>query len=164
MNEKHFSVKSALSWGFKAYFDNIVFLLLLGLAFLGTNGAVSLISGLFMNISAARLPDDSPFLFILAGILLLAISILVLWLMLGAKKIMLDIYDHGKADFKTLFSQGHLIVPFATASFLYLLLCALGFACFIIPGIYLYCRFFFFDYAMIDKNLGVLESFQESLG
>lgn len=162
MERKHFNIGEAVSWGFKTFLNQIIFFLLVGLAFLGTYLSVSVVSTLFMSLMAQRMSEDSPLMLVVIGVLFLVISIFFVWLMLGLMKIMLDIYDYGKAEFKTLFSQGHLIAPFMAVSFLFGLLVAIGSAFLIIPGIYLFCRYFFFNYIMVDQNLGILESFQES--
>lgn len=162
MEKKHFKIGEAIRWGFKTFLNQIMFFLLAGLAFVGVYLVVSIISTLFMSLLAQRTSEDSPLMIFLLGVLFLVVSLFFVWLVLGMMKIMLDIYDYGKAEFKTLFSQAHLVVPFMGASFLFALAVGIGVAFFVIPGIYLYCRYFFFNYIMVDKNLGVLEAFQES--
>lgn len=162
MERKHFSIGEALKWGFKTLFDQIMFFLVLGLVFLGLYLAVSGVSALILSLVAQRVLEDDPLILILAAVLIVALSVVFMGLFLGLIKIMLDMYDHGKAEIKTLFSQGHLVFRFVAASLLFGLLVGIGMAFFVIPGIYFLCRYFFFNYAMVDKNLGVLEAFQES--
>lgn len=48
------------------------------------------------------------------------------------------------------------------ASLLYGIMIVLGLICFVIPGIYLAIRFFYYQAAIIDKDLGIIESFSYS--
>lgn len=153
---------SALRWAFKTFLDQIVLFLLLTCILLATYIAVSFAQAGLMALLARRMSEDNPLILVLFAVTVAVLGAFFMWLLLGVIKIMLELYDNGKAEIKTLFSQGHLIMPFAGATFLFALLVAVGTGLFVIPGIYFFCRYFFFSYALVDKNLDILEAFQES--
>lgn len=162
MEKKVFNIGEAFRWAFKTFLDQIVLFLLLSCVLAGVYLAAAFAQTGLMALLARRMSEDNPLILVLFGLTVAVLSAFFMWLLLGVIKIMLELYDHGKAELKTLFSQAHLIVPFASATFLFALLITAGTAFFVIPGIYFFCRYFFFSYAMVDKNLDVLEAFQES--
>ena len=81
---------------------------------------------------------------------------------MGAIKISLNFCDHKKNSFSTLFSQYKLFFTYLLTTILYYLIVLLGFVFFIIPGIYLAIRFVFFEYLIVDKKMGIIESLKES--
>jgi uncharacterized membrane protein len=162
MERKQFSIADAISWGFKNWINQIMFFLLLSLVCMAVCAAVAGLSVLFMSVMARRMSEDNFLIVVLFGALSLVSGLFSMGLFLGLIKIMLDIYDHGKAEIKTLFSQGHLILPFMGASVLFAMIVGFGMAFFVIPGLYFFCRYIFFSYIMVDKGFGVLESFHES--
>ncbi len=67
------------------------------------------------------------------------------------------------ASISQLFGQsGGKLLKVCVASLLYGIMVVLGFICFVIPGIYLTIRFFYYQAAIIDKDLGIIESFSYS--
>lgn len=162
MQKMIFNIGDAFRWAFKTFLDQIVLFLLLSCV-----QAVTYLTVLFgqaglMALLARRMSEDNPLILVLFAVTVVVLGATFIWLLLGAIKIMLELYDHGKSEIKTLFSQAHLIVPFAGAAFLFAMLVAAGTTFFVIPGIYFFCRYFFFSYALVDKNLDILEAFQES--
>lgn len=68
-----------------------------------------------------------------------------------------------KTSISMLFSQsGGKLMKVVFASILYGLMVGIGFICLIIPGIYLALRFMYYHAAIIDKDLGVIESLKYS--
>ena len=170
---KRFSTRQALKWGFKTFFDKIIFFLLIFLALTGTLIAIVLPAQLIYVYMAKLLgfiivPNDTFVAQPSAGMLLLTIiyylgvSFIGVFLHLGFTKVLLDLYENGTSSIKTLFSQGHLLLRAFVANILFSLLICLGMAFFIIPGIYFLVRYYFYFTAMVDKNLGIVASFEES--
>jgi uncharacterized membrane protein len=83
-------------------------------------------------------------------------------LIAGYQKMMLDLYDHGDTQYITLFSQLHRCLSFTIAKVLYYLVVSFGMIFFVFPGIYLGVIYSLYSFAMIDQNLGIIESFSKS--
>ena len=81
---------------------------------------------------------------------------------LGMIQIALNLYDYNASSLKKLFSCKHLIIRAIIAHFLYAFISVLGLAFFVIPGIYFSLLFKFYEQILVDKNVGVLESFRIS--
>ena len=89
----------------------------------------------------------------------MVISILV---QIGSIKITLELYDGKPLNFSNLYSQSNLILRYLGASILYGLMVAVGLILLIIPGIYLAIKYQFFSFLIVDKNMGIMESFKKS--
>ncbi len=162
METKHFGVGSAIGWGFKTCIDNILFFLALLLVIAGI-----LLSALLVLASAAYLLEAlhlqyTPLGFVLLILIIFGLSLLGAFLNLGFTKVQLELYETGTSSIRTLFSQGDLLFRGWAANFLFGLLVGLGTACFVVPGIYFVCRFYFYHYALVDKKLGVFDAFKEA--
>jgi len=99
-----------------------------------------------------------------ASIIASILSQIFKWfLALGLTFIGLNILRGKDANVGQLFGQsGAKLLKVIGASFLYGLMVGLGFLCFIIPGIYLATRFMFYQTAIVDKDLGVIDSLKYS--
>lgn len=96
----------------------------------------------------------------------LAIS-LVAWVVstfftMGLTKASLNVVSGKDITVGTLFSQGDKLPRVLGASFLYYLMVSVGFILLIFPGIYLALRFMNYQNAIIDKNMGVMDSLRYS--
>ena len=162
MENKQFKVGEALRWGFKTFYSQLKFFLLFGTVFMGLAVGVSLLTTLCSNLLVQTKPGNVLWALSIPIIFTLASHFIIIWLQLGFIKIMLDIYDYGKAEIKTLFSQAPLLFQALFANLLFGLGIALGTVCLIIPGLYLMCRYFFMIYVLVDKNVSIVDVFKES--
>ncbi|MBI2775437.1 hypothetical protein HYX58_05510 [Candidatus Dependentiae bacterium] len=183
--KKHFSIKSALWFGFSTVIEHFAFFIAVMLIYLGVMvGAVLVglpitafpfatqIMQIVRILNAAGVSNaeliknvimqTGPAFSIAVCILSLLLYTLHRLMALGLVKISLDFYDHDRSTLKTLFSCWRLLVRDVIATFLYWLMCAIGFALLIVPGIYLVITFGFYQYAIVDEDAGVFESFRRS--
>jgi len=81
---------------------------------------------------------------------------------LGVARIGLNIVSGRAFTVGTLFSGGAKFLPAFGATFLYFLMVAIGLVLLIAPGIYLALRYGQYINAMVDRDLGVMDSFKYS--
>ena len=90
-------------------------------------------------------------------------QLFTMFLGLGLTLIGLNLLRGKDANVGQLFSQsGTKLLRLIGASFLYGLMVAVGLVFFIVPGIYLATRFMFYQTAIVDKDLGVIDSLKYS--
>lgn len=89
-------------------------------------------------------------------------TILQVILNMGILRITLLYVDGEQAEPHDLFACAHLFFRYFVASFAFVLLVVLGLMLFIIPGVVLALKFQFYDYFIIDKNAGIMESIERS--
>ncbi len=87
---------------------------------------------------------------------------LIVIMSMGFIKIVLLFVDNKKAKLGNLFSEYRLFFKYIFAQFLYVLIVGMGIILFIVPGIYLGVRFWFFDYFIVDKKIGPIKALKES--
>ncbi len=85
-----------------------------------------------------------------------------IFLSLGVTRIGLNLVSGREYSIGMLFSGGKKLLPAIGASILYGLMVVIGLILFIFPGIYLAIRYGQYLTAMVDRDLGVMESFQYS--
>ncbi len=146
---KSFSISEAVKYGFNFIKANFVTFIKLGAVLIIINIISNMVTGLF---------KDNPLSF-LWTLISMVISILV---QIGSIKITLELYDGKPLNFSNLYSQSNLILRYLGASILYGLMVFVGFIFFIIPGIYLAIKYQFFSYLIVDKNMGIMDSFKKS--
>ncbi len=151
MSNKYFSKKKAIKYGWNTTFDNIGF-------FLGL-WVIGFLLYFIPHIIAVWSMQVNTFLGVVLHIVDYLITIIV---GLGLIKIGLSIYDKGKSSYGELLSQYNLIIPLFIAAILYTIAVGIGTLLFIIPGIVLGIKFFFFDYLIVDQKMGPLEALKES--
>jgi uncharacterized membrane protein len=96
-------------------------------------------------------------------LLLIAYFIVMFGFWVGYNKIILAVDKIGSGHVKTLFSGFGIMWPrLLIATFLYFILVVLGLIAFIIPGIIFMVRFYFINWLILDKKLGVIPAFKES--
>lgn len=147
--EKNFSIKQAFVFGFNAFCDNFFLLLALAITF-GFIVSLPEILKITLGIKIPQLID------------LIYSSVAGSMMMLCLIKFFLNCYDQTQDKLDGVLSQWHLIGKYILTHALYSLIILLGFVFFIIPGIYLAIRLFFYDYAIVDKNSSVIGSLKES--
>jgi len=85
-------------------------------------------------------------------------NIVSIFLSLGATRIGLKLVSGEPAEVGMLFGEGSKLLRTIGASILYGLMVSVGFLLLIVPGIYLAIRFGQFQAAIVDRDLGVLDS------
>jgi len=149
--QKKFSISEALKFGWQIFKNNIGFFILL-----------LIIIGLIFttpDIIANRVRKESPFLGFIFDIFSFILNILV---SMGLIKISLRFCDQEKGKFSDLFTSYPLFLKYLFSSILYGLIVLVGFILFIIPGIIWLIKFFFYDYFIVDKNVGPIEALKRS--
>lgn len=161
MAEKKFSKKEALQFGWQITKQNLGFfigLLIVAWLIFIVPDAISAISDLLKK-------ENSPFVSIvtiIAFIVAIIGEILGIIVSLGLIKISLNFCDNLKSKITDIFSQYRLFFRYFFASILYFLIVVFGILLLIIPGIYLYIRLQFYDYFIVDKKSGIIESLKRS--
>jgi len=93
----------------------------------------------------------------------LLITILEMIFSLGFIKIALKFYDNEKPEiYDVFFFKYRIFLKVFLASILYLIVVVFGLLLLIVPGIIFAIRLWFFEYFIVDKNLGVIESLKKS--
>ncbi len=184
MNNR-FSIKETLWFGFSTVIDHFAFFIALMLSYLGiiVVGSIAGFALLCLPFSYSIvkigktlntvgitnsevvknfLVNSGPAFTICLSALLLLIYFLYRLLSLGMVKIALDFYDDRESKIEKLFSCWRLVLRDVVATTLYWLMCAIGFSMLIVPGIYLAITFGFYQYAIVDQNAGVFDSFRKS--
>lgn len=85
-------------------------------------------------------------------------SVFNVFFMLGATRMGLRIVDGKPFDVGMLFSGGRYLLKGFIAYILYGIMVVLGIICLIVPGIILALRFGMYQNAIVDKNMGIIES------
>lgn len=101
----------------------------------------------------------------LGFIFVLILSVLIgIIFQMGLVHLTVGVARGGNLDYKTILSDVSVkkSLRFLFAIFLVALVTGLGLLIFIIPGIYLAYRLMFVPYLVVDKNLGIGDSFKES--
>jgi len=83
-------------------------------------------------------------------------------LMLGLKRILLNLISGGPLEVGLLFRGGPLLLKAIGANILFYLAVGIGMLLFFVPGIYIALRYGFFFTAIVDRNLGIIEAFKYS--
>ena len=81
---------------------------------------------------------------------------------LGTKKVGLDLYDTGTSSVGIAFSYFYLAPKIMLAWLLYMMVVVAGLALLIAPGVFLFLRFGFFPYFILEKNVRIIDSFRYS--
>ncbi len=177
MENKTLSLTEAIKFGFITTMDNIW--LFLGLVFLQGLIRILRYSGILflfaMNfIHGFRVVQPQTItweflaslisvqLILVSALLYILFSILDYGFQAGMRAVMLELHDTGHSRFSTLFTSFPIVINYAIAQIFYSILVGLGFLLFVIPGVWAAVTYYFFDYAIVDKNVGPIESFKIS--
>ncbi len=85
-----------------------------------------------------------------------------IFIYIGLLKICLNFYDKKNTELVDLFSQKSVLLSVVLASILYVIFIFIGLVFLIIPGIYIFLRLWFYDFSIVDKKSGIMESLKES--
>ncbi len=149
---KTFSIKEALSFGFKTAKENFFF-------WAGTLLFLFVVGFLANWISDKTNLYVSGIASLMVGLIIAAVSII---LKLGLLRIALDFAEQEKPSFSRLFSQHPLFFKYALALIIYNILVAVGLIIFIFPGIILAVGLMFYSYLIIDLGLGPIKALKKS--
>lgn len=92
----------------------------------------------------------------------LVTQVLSIFLSLGATRIGLNIVSGKQISISMLFGGGKHLLRAVGASLLYALMVCVGLVLLVVPGIYLALRFGYFQAAIVDRNLGIIDAFKYS--
>lgn len=147
-----FSKKEALVFGWDSFKKEWKLLLTV---FIG----VWVISAILSGISGNLYESDAS----VAGVLVDILSYVVNAILgVGLLRILLDVTDHKKASWRSLYTEHGKAWRYILATILYGLMVVVGLILLVVPGIYLAVKFQFYAYFIVDKNMGVIESLKHS--
>jgi len=89
-------------------------------------------------------------------------NLVSIFLALGLTRFTLSIVSGRNASAAQLFGEGRLFIRGLFASILFGIMIAVGFLLLIAPGIYLIARYGFYMHAIVDRNCGIIQSFETS--
>ncbi len=95
------------------------------------------------------------------GIFLILAMFVYFGLYLGYAKVSFKLYDTGSARVRDYFLQLGTIIRCFLGTCLFLVLTILGFLL-IVPGVFIYLNYFFFDFFIIDQSMTIRQSFAAS--
>ncbi len=152
MNKETFSIKEAIKFGWNIVIKN--------LGLFAQIYAIIIVANIFFDFLIKNTTGvETRFLYILLTSLQ---AIFLTLVSLGILRISLDLYEGKKAKVKDIFSQRHFLLTAIIATILFYLMVLSGFFLFVIPGIYLTCRFFFYNFFIVDKKAGPIDSLRQS--
>lgn len=117
----------------------------------------------YVIVSVFIIPEDPSLtlalLALVANIVYLIVSCLI---SIGLIKFTFDVLDNKEITYPVVYNQIQLLARFIGIGFVYTIMVLIGASLFIIPGLIAAFLFQFSFYLMIDKNLGIIDSFKES--
>ncbi|MBI5740936.1 MAG: hypothetical protein HZA16_09455 [Nitrospirae bacterium] len=151
MDDKRFSMREAVRFGWDTTKDNAGFLvMLLIVAFLIEN---------LPGIIASYVRFDFPFI---SYLLYLAGWLLGFVVQMGLIRISLKFCDGIRGEFDDLLSSFNILIAFISGTFLYFLIILGGLVLLIIPGVIWGVKFSLFAYFIVDKGMGPVEALRAS--
>ena len=158
--------------GFELTKRNFAMILLVGLTYLGVTLGASIVltmidTALGLGTSQGGFQSDNglgSYQFQQQGSFLNMIvsQLLGVFLSLGLVRVGLNLVSGKEVSVGQLFGEGRKLLPAVGASILFALMVMAGFVLLIVPGVYLMLRYGQFMNAMVDRNLGVIESLKYS--
>lgn len=186
MERSVFSSLEALKYGIRVTKDKIGFYLALGsingLSMLGVTVFLALLGIVASLLTYKFIPSEceiplailqgssaDPTNFIcLSGVWLILrlsafiFSIIREFFSLGWIKIALEEYDVGFSSYQKLFSMSPLLFRSVIASLVYYSAVVIGLFLFVVPGLYVATRLYFYKYALVDQNVSSIEALKMS--
>jgi uncharacterized membrane protein len=150
MDGERLDVGGAISFGWRAMVDNILFFVILGVVYFLIL-AIFTVPGGF----AYKYPYITAILYIFAVLVLVYIHMAVVY-------ISLKVYDGGKPEVSDVFAPARFYWRFLLAEILYGLLVTAGMILCVIPGIYWGVRYHFFGYFIVEQDMGPIEAIKAS--
>ena len=154
MSVKRFSKGEAIRFGWETTKSNLGF-------FIGLLLIVFIIAAFFSGFGSL-FEESLPFLSLIFNLGSLVFNLII---SIGFIKVALKFYDGKKGEFGDFFTfTGSLLLTFFAGSLLFGLIIVLGYILLIIPGIILMIKLQFFNYFIVDKDMGPIEALQASWG
>lgn len=151
---------------------NFAMILLVGLTYVGVTLGVSILlsmidTALGLGTSQSEIQSDEgfgSFQFQQSGSALNMIvsQVFSVFLSLGLVRVGLNLVSGKDVSVGQLFGEGRKLLPAIGASLIFAAMVFVGLLLLVVPGIYLMLRYGQFMNAMVDRNLGVLESLRYS--
>lgn len=151
-----FTVMEALVFGWKKLFERPLFFA--GAVFIFA--FVPTLVTLPLDIMAKSKDGMESTMILLASIIIFLI--LQMAFVAGFLKILINTEKGEEVSYKEFMNKGKYIPKLIGAYLLYSLIVVVGLIFFIIPGIFLAVRLNFFDFLIVDKDMGIIESLTES--
>lgn len=155
--------------GFELTKRNFGVILLVGVVYVAILIGSSIITGIAQGASGQpQIPMDggqpqlSGSAMAVVAITQILSQILSIYLSLGLTRIALNLVSGKPVEVGQLFGEGHKLLRALGASILYGLMVAFGFLLLIVPGIYLALRFGLYLNGIVDRDLGIMDSFSYS--
>ena len=160
-------IGACISRGFELTKRHFGIIFLTGLIYFGIMMGISIVLGVAevaMGIGTGNMGIDktpqsaSPAALGVSFILEVISNVVSIFLSLGVTRIGLKLVSGEPAEVGMLFGEGSKLLRTIGASILYWLMVSIGLLLLIVPGIYLAIRFGQFQSAIVDRDLGVLDS------
>ncbi len=160
-------IGACISRGFELTKRHFGIIFLTSLIYFGIMTGIGIVMGVVevaMGIGTGNIGVDntmrtaSPAAIGVSFILNLISNIVAIFLSLGATRIGLKLVSGEPAEVGMLFGEGSKLIRTIGASILYGLMVFVGLILLIVPGIYLAIRFGQYQTAIVDRDLGVLDS------
>ena len=165
-------VSGCVKRGFELTKRHFGLIFLVGLTYIGVSFGVSLILGLLDNAlgfgtTTTQFPVESGMNNVRVqqngGLLSMTIgNVFSIFMALGLCRVGLNIVSGKEATVGMLFGEGGKLLRAIGASIIFGLMVVVGFILLIVPGIYVMLRYGQFMYAIVDRNMGVMESLSYS--
>jgi uncharacterized membrane protein len=155
VNER-FSINSAILFGWESMKKHFLFLVLVVVFDLLIILLPDIVSKITENIELS-----------LSNVIFYFVFNLILWIIsavvsMGFLHITVLLSEGLDANFSDLFEKANRIINFVVSSILYAIIVTVGFILLIIPGIIFMARFQFYQYAVLEKNIGPIQALKAS--
>jgi len=148
---------------FKVHFGILIgiFMIMMAVSALMSIGLLVLRIPVFIIADLAQQPDPTHPIAIGYSIFSNAMTQLVnLWFTIASIRMLLQISRNQPVEFALLLQSGPFMLRSIFASLLFTIMVLLGLLLFIVPGIYVMITFWNYNYFIVDRNCGVMESFR----
>ena len=144
-----------LSFGWGAFKQRAGFWIGVAAVLFGVSIGYQILGGIFAGVFSGS--------GLLLGVISLALLAAYVYaqtrLTIGITSMALATADGGAPGFESLLAKPHLLLPYFLAYLLFSIATSIGFLLLVIPGVYLLIRFGLFGFAIVDKETGVVDSF-----
>lgn len=152
--------------GFELTKRNFGIILLVGVVYFvvyfGVNFIFGLIAGLAVPAFQSSQSDNGATMVVLTAIIQIFTMVFSIYLGLGVTRVGLNLVSGKEVAVGQLFGEGGKLPRMIGASILYYLMVFIGLLLLVVPGIYLALRYMYYQVAIVDRNMGVLESLSYS--
>jgi uncharacterized membrane protein len=159
-------VAACVKRGFELTKRNFGMILLVGLVYVlvyfTANLIFTTVGGLVLASMQSSQPDSSMAIVAFTAVFQIFSMLFSLYLGLGMTRVGLNLVSGKEVSVGQLFGEGGKLMRMTGASIIYYAMVFLGLLLFIVPGIYLALRFMYYQTAIVDRNMGVIESLSYS--